>query len=559
MNNKKSEKLLKPWLKNYDAHVKPELLYPDVSLVDLLKEQVSQHPSQSFLIFQNKSYTYLQIWNYVITLSQNLVGLGMKKKDRVAIMLPNCPQFVIAYYAALNAGAAVIAINPTFHPPEYRPLFQKTQPKIIICTENHIAEFIEEKEAEKYEKWIISSGIGELEPFSSENVSDIDNIHLFSFNSLINERIGNLHAVVPEVNPSDQCVFQFSGGTTGTPKAAIGLHKNIVANVTQFINWCDLRPGKETVLAAIPLYHVYGMVLAMNMCMALGARMVLIKDPRDVDEILDSIEKYSVSFYPGVPAMYHAINHNDRVKNGDLKLKSLKVCISGSYTLHKSIKNYFEKYTGAKLVEGYGLSEAPTATHCNPVYGLNKTGSIGLPLPDVYCRVVDLDTGTHDVELGEIGELIIRGPQIMDGYFEEPEEEKQILRDGWLFTGDVVRMDEDGYFFIVDRKKSLIKVGGLQVWPNEIEAVINLHPDVIECAVGGIPEPASGEKVIAWVIKKEDSQILEQNIIDWCHDKLVNYKIPGEVYFVSDIPKTGVGKILRRLLIQQYLKKTQNI
>ena len=306
----------------------------------------------------------------------------------------------------------------------------------------------------------------------------------------------------PIVGPDDAAIFQYSGGTTGVPKAAIGMHKNLIANVHQFQIWCDLKPGKETILAVIPLYHVYGMVLALAMSATIGAKLILVDDPKNIDLILEEIEKQKVTFFPGVPTMYYAINQNKKVKEGKCNLSSIKACISGSATLHPQIKEEFERLTGGKLVEGYGLSEAPTATHCNPLFGKNKTGSIGLPLPGVVCRVVDLENGLLDKKPGETGELILQGPQVMKGYHNNPSENKVALRDDWLFTGDVVRMDEDGYFFIVDRKKSLIKVGGFQVWPNEIEGVLNSHPLIQESAVGGIPDIEKGEKVIAWVVLK---------------------------------------------------------
>ena len=547
----------KPWLRNYDAHVNSSLVYPDVSLVDLFDEQSKKNPGIPFLIYKDKLYTYHEVWSYVNAFAHSLIKHGVINGDRVAMLLPNCPQFIIAYYAILKAGGIVVALNPQYPSHEYIPLLKKTSPSMIICTNQHKAELLNNFDGDKYTQLIISDYPEECVGISDKRTDHQAQDITFKFNDLLIPTKEDDKTQFPKVKPRDRAVFQFSGGTTGNPNAAIGLHKNIVANVSQFINWCDLQSGNETILAAIPLYHVYGMVLAMNMSLALGGRMVIIDDARQVEKILESIENYHVTFYPGVPAMYYAINQNENVHNGAYKLDSLKACISGSYTLHKSIKEEFENYTGAKLVEGYGLSEAPTATHCNPIYGVNKTGSIGLPLPDVSCRVVDLSTGMNDVERGREGELIIQGPQIMAGYFGSPVDEKMVMRQGWLYTGDVVRMDEDGYFYIVDRKKSLIKVGGMQVWPNEIEAIINSHPEIIECAVGGVPDLVSGEKIIAWVIKQKGSLIIENDIMDWCKGKLVSYKIPSEIYFNKEIPKSGVGKTLRRVLIDDYKKQTQ--
>jgi len=263
------------------------------------------------------------------------------------------------------------------------------------------------------------------------------------------------------VSPDDPAVFQYSGGTTGTPKCAIGLHRNLVANVYQFDRWLvNTEQGKETILVAIPVYHVYGMVLGMNLAVKMGARMVLIPNPRALDDLLQALETHQATIFPGVPSIYAAINHYPPVLAGDYDLSSIKACISGSTTLPVRVKQEFEALTQGHLVEGYGLSEAPTATHCNPILGENREGSIGLPLPNVDCKVVDIETGKKELGIGEAGELILQGPQVMAGYHQSPEETALVLRDGWLFTGDIVRMDEDGYFYIVDRKKDVIKVGG---------------------------------------------------------------------------------------------------
>ena len=299
------------------------------------------------------------------------------------------------------------------------------------------------------------------------------------------------------------------------------------------------------------------MVLAMNMGVAIGAKIVLISDPTDVDYILEQIEENRVTFYPGVPTMYHVINNNENAKKGKRKLKSIKACISGSFMLHPQIKKEFEQLTGGKLIEGYGLSEAPTATHCNPLYGKNKTGSIGMPLPDVEARIVDLEEGERVLPPGEIGELIVKGPQIMAGYYMLPEETSLAIRNGWLFTGDIAKMDEDGYFFLVDRKKSLIKVNGLQVWPNEVEMVINSHQKIKECGIGGIPDKEHGERVVCWIVQEEENEMSIQEIIDWCKPKLAGYKIPSEVISIDKIPRTSVGKILRRILITEYKGKKE--
>lgn len=540
----------KPWIKHYDRHVPEYLEYPHVSLIDMLENAINKNPDKRFLSFSERDYTYQEIGNYVNNLSASLMMEGLEKGQRVALILPNIPQFVIAYYAILKAGGVVVAMNPNYKITEFEFLFNDSEPVMVICLKCHLPLLKEIGFSERKIFLVKPGSITSVDNNKTQGhqttFQDFDKICLRSHS--------NNDIDFPEINLKDPAIFQYSGGTTGIPKAAIGTHLNIVANITQFNSWCRLIDGQETILAVIPLYHVYGMVLTMNLAIAARSEVVLIDDPGDIDRILSEIEFHKVTFYPGVPAMYYAINQHPRVRAGDFDISSIKACISGSTPLHPNIKAEFEKLTGGKLVEGYGLSEAPTATHCNPVFGLNKIGSIGLPLPDVECRVMDMEYGLREVPVGEPGELVIKGPQIMAGYHKQPQEEVQALRDRWLYTGDVVKMDEEGYFFIVDRKKSLIKVSGFQVWPNEVENIISTYPGVAACAVGGVPDLRQGEKVVAWIVGKPESKLYPEWIREWCREKLVHYKVPSEVFFVKALPKNGVGKVLRRELIRQYLE-----
>jgi long-chain acyl-CoA synthetase len=361
------------------------------------------------------------------------------------------------------------------------------------------------------------------------------------------------------VTGNDPALFQYSGGTTGVPKAAVALHRNLVANALQIRTWLvDCKEGGETFLLAIPLFHVYGMVVGLALGVQAAASMVLVPNPRDLDSVIDAIDVYRPSIFPGVPRMYNAINNYAGIGQHDLR--SIKACISGSAPLLIEIKNKFETITGGKLVEGFGMSEAPTATHANPLYGLNKEGSIGLPLPDVECQIVSLDDEVTVLPTGEIGELCIRGPQVMHGYWNMPTETNNVLRQHpngasgapWLHTGDIARMDEDGYFYIVDRKKELIKVGGFQVWPRDIEEVLAMHPAVLEAASAGVPDPARGDEMVkAWVVLKDGMQASEADLKKFCEDKLVAYKRPRTIEFKKELPKTMVGKILRRELVAE--------
>jgi long-chain acyl-CoA synthetase len=310
--------------------------------------------------------------------------------------------------------------------------------------------------------------------------------------------------------------------------------------------------GEEVFVIAIPLFHAYGMVVGLNYGVMLASCLVMVPDPRDTKDVLDNIQKYRATIFPGVPAMYNAINNHPDVLAGKYDLGSIKSCLSGSAPLLRETKEKFEEIIGGYLVEGYGLSEAPVATHCNPIKGENKVGSIGLPLPGVDCRVVDLDDGVTDLAQGEIGELLINGPQVMKGYHNLPTETSNALRDGWLYTGDIVYMDEDGYFFIVDRKKELIKPGGFQVWPREVEEVIQENPKVLEVGVAGIPDAKSGEAVKAWIVLKEGEELSLDEIREWCKERLAGYKVPKQVEFMDELPKSTVGKILRRELVRMH-------
>jgi long-chain acyl-CoA synthetase len=365
-----------------------------------------------------------------------------------------------------------------------------------------------------------------------------------------------------DIGPEDAAMFQYSGGTTGVSKAAVASHANVEANTLMLKSWdTELDEGNEVVLMAIPLFHVYGMVAGMLCGIASGTGMVMVPNARDLKDVLDNIAKYRATLLPGVPTLYNAINNHPDVIAGKYDLSSIRVCMSGSAPLMRETKDRFEALTGGKLVEGYGLSEAPTATHANPILGENRAGSIGLPVPDTDCKIVSLDDGETEMAPGEIGELAIHGPQVMKGYHNMPSETANTLRtlaDGkvWLFTGDIARMDRDGYFHIVDRKKDVIKPGGFQVWPREVEEVLSAHPKVLECGVGGIPDPYRGETVKAWIVLKPGESTTKDELKSFCKEQLAAYKVPTHYEIRDELPKTTVGKILRRELVREHSEAT---
>jgi len=551
-----------PWLESYDEAVPHSLEYPEVPLYHFLDSSAQKHPDQPCTIFKGAKITYREMSDLTDRLAAGLSSIGIKKGDRVGLFILNTPQFLIAYYAVLKIGGVVVATNPLYSAKEIEHQANDSGMEVMIVMSNFYGKVKEVQAKTKIKKLIVTNIKETLPP-----------ILRFLF-TLTKEKKGGFRVELAEgdiwmqdlisanqpedrpevdVGPDDIAVFQYSGGTTGTPKAAIALHRNLVANTLQIKAWFHTADeGNEVVLMSIPLYHVYGMVAGMNLAMSVAAAMVMIPDARDIKDGLDNLQKYKATLFPAVPTLYNAINNWPDVLAGKYDLSSIKACISGSAPLMRDTKERFEELTGGVLFEGYGLSEAPTASHCNPLSGENRIGSIGLPLPDVEARIISLDDEVTVLAPGEIGELVLKGPQVFDGYFELPTETKNALRGDWLYTGDIARMDEQGYFYIVDRKKELIKPGGFQVWPREVEETISDHPKVLEVGVAGVPDPYRGETVKAWVVLKSGESLEKEDIQAWCKERLAKYKVPTEVEFRSELPKTTVGKILRRELVREH-------
>lgn len=537
----------------YDPEVPATLVYPAVALPHFLSQSARDFPQKACTVYKEQTINFMQMEELSSRLAERLSALGLSKGDRAGVLLPNIPQFVLAFYGILKAGGVVVALNPQYKQRELEYQIKDSQLKLLIALDE-LGDLVEQVRKSVQPLRVIYTARDDAFTLYSDDgiVTDWPVRVGFAGDLRLRDLLGSRGDPdwnPPVIGPEDVAIFQYSGGTTGTPKAAIGLHRNLVANTLQFRRWMvGLKEGQETVLAAIPLYHVYGMVIAMSLGIALGASLILIPNPRDVDDILVHIERYRPTLFPGVPNMYQAINRHPAVVEGKINLRSIKACISGSAPLLLETKQTFEAITGGRLMEGYGLSEAPTATHCNPMFGENRSGSIGLPLPDVECKIVDLEDGVTPKGVGELGELIIKGPQVMSGYHQRPEEDRITLVDGWLYTGDIAWMDEDGYFYLVDRKKELIKIGGFQVWPREVEEVIALHPDVKEVAVSGVLDEQGEEIVKAWVVLKAGSQVAPEQIREWCRQQLAGYKVPRLVAFREDLPRTTVGKVLRREL-----------
>jgi long-chain acyl-CoA synthetase len=542
-----------PWLQHYDPEVPPHLAYPDVPVFHFLDEAARLCPNRACIIFKDKKLTYRQVARQTDQLAAALRSLGIRKRQRLGICMPNSPEFVLTYFAILKAGAIVVAINPLYTPPEIIHQVNDAGVETIFCAAS-LYERIKTAQPE--------TGIHRVIVTGDDNIraGDLGFEKLLSTkNTNITNKKGRYKDFVsfgfkPEVGADDIALFQYTGGTTGIAKAAVIRHRNLVANALQFKAWMStLEDEKETFLLALPIYHIYGMVCGMLLGMALRASLVIIPDPRDIPNLLASIQLYQVTYFPAAPTLYNAINNAPDVTAGKVNLTSIKACISGSAPLMKQTKEKFEGLTGGRIVEGYGLSEAPTATHCNPVQGENRFGSVGLPLPDVDARIVSLEDGVTEMAVGEAGELVIQSPQVMKDYHNMPRETDLALRNGWLYTGDIARMDAEGYFYIVDRKKELIKPGGMEVWPREVEEVICAHPGVAEVAVAGIPDAYRGETVKAWVVLRPGVKLTSAEIQSWCRERLAPFKVPTEVEFRPQLPKSSVGKVLKRELAKRNL------
>ena len=563
----------KPWLAHYDKGVPHTVEIPNAPLFHFLEESARKYPDRACTIFKGAVITFKEMNELTDRMAAALVDMGVKRGDRVGIFMPNTPQFVIAYYGILKAGGAVVATNPLYTPPEIEHQASDAGIEVMFVMTNFYKTIKKAQPRTKIKKLIVTNLKETLPPLTrllftlareKKGGFRIEG-GLQEGEVWMQDLLTRFKGAPPpkvEVDPDDTALFQYSGGTTGVSKGAVATHHNVVANTLQLRGWfVNLEEGKEVFLMGIPLFHVYGMVAGMNLAMATGSTLVMVPNVRDLKDVMDNISKYRCTIFPGVPALYNGINNHPDVKAHKYDLSSIKACISGSAALMRETKEQFEALTGGKVFEGYGLSEAPTGTHCNPLLGINKTGSIGMPLPNMECRIVSLDDGETDLAEGEIGELLLHGPQVMKGYHNMPTETANSLRkdkDGktWLYTGDIVRMDEDGYFYIVDRKKELIKPGGFQVWPREVEEAIAAHPKVLEVGVGGIPDPNRGETVKAWIVLKPGEELSIAELKAYCKERLAPYKVPTHFEFRNELPKTTIGKILRRELIRQH-KETE--
>ncbi|MHB9058574.1 MAG: long-chain-fatty-acid--CoA ligase [Bacillota bacterium] len=547
------------WHSSYEPEVPRSLDYPQVPVYQFLYEAASKKPDGLAIIFFERKFTFAWLKEQVERFATALFTMGVKKDDRVALMLPNCPQIVIAYYGALRAGAAVVLTNPMYVEREIEHQMNDSGTETIVALDHLWPRLAKVKDKTPLRN-VILTGMADYMPFPLSALYPVkarrDKLAVgippgsgaISFKNLLATTGAKPPAVTHDL-ADDPAVFQYTGGTTGLSKGAVLTHRNLVVNTLQNRAWIhQARWGEEVVLGVLPLFHSYGMTCVMNIAVVLASPMVLL--PRFVvTDLLKAIQKHRVRLFPGAPTMYVAINNHPDLKKYDLS--SIEACNSGSAPLMAETQARFQEITGGRLVEGYGLSETSPTTHANPIWGKSKIGSVGVPYPDTDAKIVDLETGEKELPPGEVGELIIKGPQVMKGYWNRPEETAKALRDGWLYTGDIAKMDEEGYFYIVDRKKDLIIAGGFNIYPRDVEEVLFEHPKVMEAAVAGIPDPYRGETVKAYVVLKPGETATEEEIIAFCRERMAAFKAPRLLEFRTSLPKTMVGKVLRRVLVEE--------
>ena len=543
----------KPWFNSYPNDVPRNLPYPEAPLHAILEKTAKEHPEKAAIAYSETSITYADLNTLSSRFAAALAALGVQKGDRVAIFLPNIPRFVIAYYGVLKAGAVLTAISPLHKEREVTYQLSDSGAETIVALDT-LYPIVEKVWGKTKLKNVVITSLEEYvskHPVASSKIHQAPNIH--SFQEMMTEQAS---PPTVSINPrEDLAALQYTGGTTGTAKGAMLTHANLVSNAIAFAAWIKGAVAEETFLTALPLFHIYGMTTSLNVPVSLAAEMVLL--PKfEPATVLETIQRHKVTVFCGVPTMYSVLLANPEL--GRFDLTSVRVCISGASPLPPQVQKRFMEVTGGFLAEGYGLTEASPVTHCNPVDKTMRTvrlGSIGLPLPDTDARIVDVETGEKTLRAVETGELAVKGPQVMRGYWQKPEETALVLRDGWLLTGDIAHMDADGYFYITDRKKDLIKYKDYSVYPRELEDVLYEHPAVKLCAVVGKPAPVVGEVPKAFVVLKDGATATEAEIMAFVKEKVAPYKVVREAEFRQELPISAAGKVLRRALQEEEKRK----
>jgi len=554
----------RPWHRWYEQGIPTSLDYEEQSIVGNLFESARRFPDRTAIVFENGRLSYRELDDAVRRFASALAELGVEPGSRVAIMLPNLPQTVIAYYAALALRAEVVMTNPLYVGREIVHQWNDADVRVAVVGDWLYDQRVREIRDQVPVKHVVTTGIADyLRPpikwlarikLTREGMAAkvVHDSIVHDFVALIDAHEPTRDLVEPDLD--SVAVLQYTGGTTGVSKGAMLTHRNLSFNTQQTASWFpSLEPGRETWLACLPYFHIFGMTVSLNWPVILGGTIVLMPNPRDIPKMIKLIAKHRVSIYPSLPALFNAIVHHPAAKSADLS--SVKGCFSGSAPLPVAILEDFERITGGRIAEGFGLTETSPVTHVNPVKGQRKPGSIGIPVPDTDARIVDITSGTRELPPGEEGELILSGPQVMKGYWNRPEETARSLREGWIFTGDLARMDEDGYFWIVGRKKEMILASGYNIYPDEVDRVLMSHPKIIESATIGIPDPRRGETVKSFVVLKPGEEATDDEIIEFCRKELAAYKVPKIIEYRSELPKSAVQKILRRELVREEEEK----
>ena len=555
----------RPWFKHYPPEIPKSIVYDEKSLHEYLLESGIKHKEKKALHFMGKQITYGELLSEAKKMATFFQEKGLKKGDRVAIMLPNCPQGVISYYGALMAGGIVVQVNPLYTERELTYQLQDSGASFIICLDILVPRVSAVREKTDI-RHVVVTRIADYLPFPKNlaypfiqkrqynmvvKVTPTANTHIWKEVITSSTEDYKVMAIDPL---EDIALLQYTGGTTGKPKGVMLTHHNLVSNVQMVKAWLyKLEEAKEVVLAALPFFHVYGMTTVMNLCIMSAYKMILL--PKfDAEETLKTIQKMKPTIFPGAPTMYIGLLNHPKISKYDLS--SVQACISGSASLPQDVQQKFEKLTNGRLVEGYGLTESSPVTHANLIWDKRVNGSIGLPWPNTDSKIVKKGT-TEEVPIGEVGEIAVKGPQIMKGYWNKEKETNKTLKDGWLMTGDMGRMDEDGFFYVVDRKSDMIIAGGFNIYPREVEEILFEHDGIQEASVIGIPDDYRGETVKAVIVPKQGVTLDKKQLDRYCRKNLAAYKVPRIYEFREELPKTVIGKVLKKQLIEETLAEME--
>ena len=551
------------WHKAYGPQLSPHLEVENLTLPVALGRSAGRYPDHAALIMMGKTISYRQLDGEVNRFAAALSKLGIRKGDKVAIVLPNIPQMVIATYAIFRLGAVAVMNNPLYTERELEHQLNDSDSTIVICMDLIVPRILSIRDRTQI-KTIISCHLRDYLPFPLKQLFPIvkKQMHrktrglegVLEFTDLL--RSAPSEPPHPEVSFDDIACLMYTGGTTGVSKGVMLSHANVSINVQQFSALLsDAEEGKETVIGILPFFHAAGFTAAMNYCIYRGFTNVLVPRP-DPDTLLKLTVKYRPAYFGCVPTLYVGIlNHPDLPKHD---LSFIRACISGAAPLAIETIREWDKRVGAPIIEVYGMTEMSPISHTNPWLGKMKPGSVGIPLPDTDCKIMDVDTGSHEMGVGESGEILLKGPQMTRGYYKKPEETAEAFRDGWFHTGDIGYMDEEGYLFIVDRKKDMIIAGGFNIYPREIDEVLYEHPKVKEACAVGLPDPYRGETVKAFIVPRDGETLTEEEVTAYCREKLAAYKVPKQIEFVEELPKSAIGKVLRRELRELEEKRTQD-